>query len=208
MIAINAILDYMNVDLFLKRSVGQLIRGYQDPILQFGKAALPKLITSDEFSILNGENDTIKENFTIMTGVDDINNLGKMVAWNGLKYEFIILFFLLKSLLNSDFKFRKLDLWETEEANKIKGMDSSLFLPFMNPSYSPNIFTSSLGKTIKFEFSKKANIDDYDTFEYLLSKDTFFNSANKGYCKDRCLGNGVHFVGPLSGGNLISIKMT
>lgn len=90
-------------------------------------------------------------------------------------------------------------------------MDSSLFLPFMNPSYSPHIFTSSLGKTIKFEFSKKANIDDYDTFEYLLSKDTFFNSSlnpdNEGYCKDKCLGNGVHFVGPLGGGNLIFISM-
>lgn len=89
--AINGILDILNVDLFLKRSIGLLIRGYPDQILQFGKAALPKLITSDKFSLLNGENDTIKENFTIMTGVDDIKNLGKMVAWNGLKYDIIVL---------------------------------------------------------------------------------------------------------------------
>lgn len=110
-------------------------------------------------------------------------------------------------LYNRDINFehRKLDFWETEKANEIKGMDSSLFLPFVTPSYVPNIFTSSLGRTIKLEFSKKANIDDFDTLEYVLPQNTFYNSSlntdNEGYCKDKCLGNGVHFVGPLSGGD-------
>lgn len=109
----------MNVELFLKRSVGQIIRGYQDQILQFGKAALPKLITSDEFSILNGENDTIKENFTIMTGVDDINNLGKIVAWNGLKYEFIIMI-LIRNVFNSNFTLNLENLISGKPRKQIK----------------------------------------------------------------------------------------
>lgn len=53
-LSLNGILDYLSVKLFLKRTVGQFIHGYDDQLLQFGKVILPKIITSEKFSLLNG----------------------------------------------------------------------------------------------------------------------------------------------------------
>jgi len=90
-------------------------------------------------------------------------------------------------------------------------MDPSVFQPFVTPNYVPVIYTSSLGKPVKLEFSKETKIDGFDTLEFFLRRDTFYNSSlnpeNIGYCS-KCLGNGVHFIGPLSSGklNFVAIK--
>jgi hypothetical protein len=53
-LAMNGVLEYLNVKLFLTGTVGDLIKGYEDPLLTLGKVALPQLITSNKFSLLNG----------------------------------------------------------------------------------------------------------------------------------------------------------
>ncbi len=53
-LALNGILDYLQVQLFLTKTVGQFITGYDDQLLEFGHSILPEVITSDKFSLLNG----------------------------------------------------------------------------------------------------------------------------------------------------------
>ena len=79
-----------------------------------------------------------------MTGMDDIKNVGKIVQWNGLKYDFNFLN-LLKKILNIIHPFfRKLDFWDNDAANEIKGTDGSLFSPNRKRIDKLAIFASAL----------------------------------------------------------------
>lgn len=181
-LSLNGILDYLSVKLFLKRTVGQFIHGYDDQLLQFGKVILPKIITSEKFSLLNGENGTIKENFTVMTGADDVSNLGKIVEWNGLK---------------------KLNIWDTDKANEISGNDPTLFTPFRKRSDILKIFSSTLGRSLILNYEKDEYVNDILSYKFSLQKDIFYNASvnpeNDGYDYEE-MGNGVHCLGRMIAG--------
>lgn len=181
-LALNGILDYLKVDLFLTKTIDQLMKGYDDQLLQLGKQIAPALITTDKFSLLNGENNTMRDNYTIMTGVDDIKNLGKMIEFNGKK---------------------KLDYWYSEKANELVGCYPGLVQPFMARTFEPQLFTTALGRTLTLKYLKDVVYDDFDTFEYFLPKNTFYNPKNnpenEGFCK-ACIGDGLHEISSLSGG--------
>jgi len=55
-LALNGIIDYLQVDLFLTKSIGQFISGYDDQLLQFGNSIMPDVIKSDKFSLLSSVN--------------------------------------------------------------------------------------------------------------------------------------------------------
>jgi hypothetical protein len=51
---IQLILDAYDTELFVTHTVGELITGYEDPLLKIAKAFLPNLVKDTKFSILNG----------------------------------------------------------------------------------------------------------------------------------------------------------
>lgn len=179
-VALNGIIEYLAVRIFLRRSVGEFVRGYEDQLLSFGNAITPNMIPTNKFSLLNGENNTVRENLTIMTGMDDINNVGKIVQWNGLK---------------------KLDFWDNDAANEIKGTDGSLFSPNRKRIDKLAIFASALCRSVPIEYARDNFVDGFNTLEYHLPKNVFYNSSlnpsNEGLCTE-CIGNGVQEIGKCS----------
>lgn len=179
-LALNGVLDYLQVKLFLTKTIGQLVNGYTDQLLEFGQSIMPGTVKTDKFSILNGENNTVKENFTILNGADGIDSYGKVVEWNGLK---------------------KLNYWDSDKANTIDGDDSACFKPLKTRTEPLKLFTSALGRTLILSYNKDMHIDGFDTYKFGLKKDLFYNASvnpeNAGYGYEYP-GNGVHNVGRLN----------
>ena len=51
---INEVLKSFKTELFEKRTVGELVSGYKDPLLTFANKFLPKIIKDDKFGFFNG----------------------------------------------------------------------------------------------------------------------------------------------------------
>jgi len=51
---INEVLKGFKTELFEKRTVGELVSGYKDPLLTFANKFLPKIIKDDKFGFFNG----------------------------------------------------------------------------------------------------------------------------------------------------------
>jgi len=53
-LAIDFVLKLLGTELFLTKTVGELISGYKDPLMTMAKTFLPGVVKDDEFSLLNG----------------------------------------------------------------------------------------------------------------------------------------------------------
>lgn len=53
---VNGLTKFLGTELFLTKTVGELISGYKDPLLALGKMFLPEIIKDDKFSLINGVN--------------------------------------------------------------------------------------------------------------------------------------------------------
>jgi hypothetical protein len=51
---VDDLLRLFNTKLFLTKTVGELISGYQDPLMALAKLFLPEVIKDDKFSLING----------------------------------------------------------------------------------------------------------------------------------------------------------
>ena len=79
----NFLFDLFGTTLFVTKTVGELICGYEDPLMELAKKFLPSLIKEDKFSLLNGKNGTEWQNYTMMTGVSNMYDVAKIVLWDG-----------------------------------------------------------------------------------------------------------------------------
>lgn len=52
--AINELNRMLKTKLFERKTVGELIGGYRDPLMTLAKLFLPKLIKDNKFSLVNG----------------------------------------------------------------------------------------------------------------------------------------------------------
>lgn len=53
-LAVDLLLKLFGTELFLTKTVGELISGYKDPLMAMAKTFLPAVVKDDEFSLLNG----------------------------------------------------------------------------------------------------------------------------------------------------------
>ena len=81
----NSILNHLETKLVIKRTIKELISGYDDPLMELAKDYMPDFIKDDKFSLMNGKNGTEWQKFIINSGNKDLKNVGKIISWNGLK---------------------------------------------------------------------------------------------------------------------------
>jgi hypothetical protein len=79
----NLLFDFLGTTLFVTKSVGELIAGYEDPLMALAKQFLPQLIKDDTFSLVNGKNGTEWQNYTMMSGFSNVNDVAKIILWDG-----------------------------------------------------------------------------------------------------------------------------
>ncbi|CAF0919380.1 unnamed protein product [Brachionus calyciflorus] len=179
---VNTLLAFLNTKLFVTKTAGELISGYNDPLMKLAKTFMPQVIKDEKFSLINGKNATEWQNYTMMTGNDYASNVAKIIAWNGLE---------------------KLNFWESESANLINGTDGTFYPPFLNRKTRLYSFNPDMCRSYYLTYLKDSVINGVHTYDFHLPKDAFYNSTlnpdNDGFCTN-CLGNGVLNISNCYGG--------
>ena len=180
-IVANMLFDFFGTTLFVTKTVGELIVGYEDPLMALAKQFLPNVIKDDKFSLVNGKNGTEWQNYTIMTGYDNMNDVARIISWDGKE---------------------KLDFWWNNSANLINGSDGTFFPPFRTRNDVLYAFSPDMCRSYKLTYLKDNYINNLKTYDYHLPKDMFYNTPdNQGFCEPgHCLGDGVLNISKCYGG--------
>ncbi|XP_066906786.1 scavenger receptor class B member 1 isoform X1 [Halyomorpha halys] len=137
-LAMASIMDILKIKPFVEVSVGQLLWGYEDPLLKLAKDVVPKeqKLPYEEFGLLYGKNGTSKDIMTVFTGANDITKYGLVDRFNGMSH---------------------LPHWKSEECNRLAGSDGSIFPPHITKNTTLYVFDKDLCRLLPLQFKKEVN---------------------------------------------------
>lgn len=135
-LAMASIMDILKIKPFVEVSIGQLLWGYDDPLLKLAKDVVPKeqKLPYDQFGLFYGKNGTHPDIYTIFTGVEDITKYGMMDRWNGKD---------------------GLGHWTTNACDNILGGDGSIFPPHITKQKILKVFDKDLCRTLPLVFKEE-----------------------------------------------------
>lgn len=128
-LAMASIMDILKIKPFVEVSVGQLLWGYDDPLLKLAKDVVPKehKLPYDQFGLFYGKNSTFPDVYTIFTGASDITKFGLMDRWNGKD---------------------SMGFWTSPECDSVMGTDGSIFPPHITKETVLKVFDKDLCRTL------------------------------------------------------------
>ncbi|CAG02411.1 unnamed protein product, partial [Tetraodon nigroviridis] len=150
-----------NSSLFQRRSVRELLWGYQDPVLTAltGRPDLTGL-----FVPYNGTADGV---YTVYTGKDDISKVGLIHSWRGN---------------------RTVNFWQDRYCDMINGTDASSFPPFLDQTKPLFFFSSDICRSVSASFERSRDLRGIRVFRYVLLPETLAapvdNPDNHCFCRD------------------------
>ncbi|KAK3099625.1 hypothetical protein FSP39_007180 [Pinctada imbricata] len=150
--------------LFQKRTVKDILWGYEDPLLKKVNKFLKKYNKSidEKIGIFYGQNDTDNGVFTIYSGTSDISKFAIVDEWEGM---------------------RKLSYWTTDTCNMINGTDGTFFPPFIDKKDVLYTFCTDCCRSIYLTFNKLYVDRDIPLYSFMVPDELFGNtSANRGFC--------------------------
>ncbi|XP_050066463.1 scavenger receptor class B member 1-like [Aphis gossypii] len=136
-LAMASIMDILKVKPFVEVSVGQLLWGYEDPLLKLAKDVVPKeqKLPYEEFGLMYGKNGTSRDNMTVFTGATDIRLFAALDKFNGRTH---------------------LPHWTTDSCNRMSGgSDGSLFPPRIQPDTVLHVFDKDMCRKLPLVFKKQ-----------------------------------------------------
>lgn len=135
-LAMASIMDILKIKPFVQVSVGQLLWGYEDPLLKLAKDVVPKeqKLPYEEFGLMYGKNGTSPDRVTIFTGVEDVTKFGIIDKYNGKSH---------------------LPHWLSEECNTLNGTDGSIFPPHIDEQRILYIYDKDLCRLMPLHFEKE-----------------------------------------------------
>ncbi|KAK0166886.1 hypothetical protein PV327_004357 [Microctonus hyperodae] len=154
-LAMASIMDILKIKPFVEVSVGQLLWGYEDPLLKLAKDVVPKeqKLPYDQFGLLYGKNSTHPDRYTIFTGESDITKYGMMNRWNG------------KDAFHH---------WTTDDCDTLMGGDGSIFPPHITKQTVLKVFDKDLCRTLPLIFKEEVNTsNDVPGYRFVPPKDVF-----------------------------------
>ncbi|XP_014213612.1 scavenger receptor class B member 1 [Copidosoma floridanum] len=154
-LAMASIMDILKIKPFVEVSVGQLLWGYEDPLLKLAKDVVPtdQKLPYEQFGLLYGKNGTGKDNFTIFTGVMDITKYGLLDRWNG------------KAGLGH---------WTTTHCDTVMGSDGSIFPPYITKHTVLKIFDKDLCRVLPLVYKQDVvTSGDVPGFRFVPPADVF-----------------------------------
>ncbi|XP_002737374.1 lysosome membrane protein 2-like [Saccoglossus kowalevskii] len=171
---IEALEKVSGAELFMKRTVNEVLWGYDDEMLKFIMNITGNLlIKSAKFGLFMGRNGTDDGIYNIYTGSDKLNIIDK---WKGEP---------------------SLSWWNDDYANMINGTDGSLSPPYSDRSKPAYIFSSDICRSVFVMFEKEVEVkgitvNHFVSNAYLLGNVTF-NPDNGGFCtpKNNCPPGGL-----------------
>lgn len=128
-LAMASIMDILKVKPFVEVSVGQLLWGYEDPLLKLAKDVVPKeqTLPYDQFGLMYRKNGTAADNYTVFTGQNDITKYGMLEKWNGKK---------------------GLGHWNSPLCDSVSGSDGSIFPPHIQKHTRLRVFDKDLCRAL------------------------------------------------------------
>lgn len=154
-LAMASIMDILKIKPFVEVSVGQLLWGYEDPLLKLAKDVVPKeqKLPYDQFGLLYGKNGTTPDSYTIFTGEGDIARYGMLDKWNGK---------------------RGLGHWTTPQCDSVMGTDGSIFPPRITKQTVLKVFDKDLCRTLPLVFKQEVTtVGDIPAYRFVPPEDVF-----------------------------------
>ncbi|RMC05727.1 hypothetical protein DUI87_17270 [Hirundo rustica rustica] len=174
-ILLSGALAGLKQEAFMNRTVGEIMWGYEDPLIDAINAIVPGMIPfKGKFGLFMDFNNSNSGLFTVNTGMRNISQVHMVDSWNGLK---------------------KVNYWRSSQCNMINGTAGEMWPPFMSPTslefYSPDACRSM---TLVYEQSGK--FKGVPTYRFVAPKTLFANGTdyppNEGFCP--CMQSGIQNV--------------
>ncbi|XP_053683275.1 scavenger receptor class B member 1 isoform X1 [Sabethes cyaneus] len=181
-LAMASIMDILKIKPFVEVSVGQLLWGYEDPLLKLAKDVVPKeqKLPYEEFGLMYGKNSTSKDTVTIWSGVDDITKYGIIDKYNGKSHQ---------------------THWVTEQCNRLNGTDGSIFPPHISKNTTLFVYEKDLCRLLPLSFEKEVVVKNgVQGYRFTPSPTVFasvdINKENMCFCPagPPCAPNGLFNV--------------
>jgi len=138
-LAMASIMDILKIKPFVEVSVGQLLWGYEDPLLKLAKDVVPKeqKLPYEEFGLMYNKNGTSKDDVTMWTGATDITKYGLVQNVNGVD---------------------KLPHYLTDECNSIAGSDGSIFPPHITRNTTLYLYDKDLCRALPMVYDQDVTV--------------------------------------------------
>ncbi|XP_072908129.1 scavenger receptor class B member 1-like isoform X1 [Hemitrygon akajei] len=167
--AFNIAMKKFNQSAFFRRTVGEIMWGYEDELIAFLKKNFPTLLPfKDKFGLFADLNNTDTGLFTINTGIDDISKVQGIDTWNGR---------------------RKVNFWHSDQCNMINGTSGEMWPPFLTPSDTLKFYSPDACRSLELVYQTSAQCFGLPSFRYIAPKTMFANGTvyppNQGFCPCR-----------------------
>ncbi|NXU56522.1 SCRB1 protein, partial [Turnix velox] len=160
---------------FMNRTVGEILWGYEDPLIDAINAIVPGMIPFEgKFGIFMQLNSSSSGLFTVHTGMKNISNVHMVDSWNGLK---------------------KVNYWRSNECNMINGTSGEMWPPFMSPT-SLDFYSPDACRSLTLVYEQSGKFKGVPTYRFVAPKTLFANGTdyppNEGFCP--CMQSGIQNV--------------
>ncbi|UJR25991.1 hypothetical protein I4U23_007338 [Adineta vaga] len=157
----NVIKDLFNETLFIERTAGEWIWGYEDPLLKAAKSIpiIKDFVPDDHFGYFYGSNATDDGLYTVFTGKNNIDVLNNINKWNGVS---------------------SLPYWKTSWGNQINGTDGSWFPPLINKDLQSErlyLYSTDVCRSLYAKFQHHSSVLDIPTELFSIPAEVFLNST-------------------------------
>ncbi|KAH0625378.1 hypothetical protein JD844_014855 [Phrynosoma platyrhinos] len=175
-LTISSTFAFFKQSAFMNRTVGEVMWGYDDPLIDFLNSIKPGLIPfKGKFGLFADFNNSNTGLFTVYTGMANISRTHMVDRWNGLK---------------------KVSYWNSDQCNMINGTSGELWPPFVTPTTPLEFYSPDACRSMTLIFNQSGEFKGVPTNRYLAPKTLFANGTdyppNEGFCP--CLQSGIQNV--------------
>ncbi|XP_008837471.1 scavenger receptor class B member 1 isoform X2 [Nannospalax galili] len=161
---------------FMNRTVGEILWGYDDPLVNFLNKYFPNMFPiKGKFGLFVGMNNSDSGIFTVFTGVKNFSKIHLVDKWNGLS---------------------KIDYWHSDQCNMINGTSGQMWAPFMTPESSLEFFSPEACRSMNFVYQESGVFEGIPTYRFIAPETLFANGSvyppNEGFCP--CRESGIQNV--------------
>ncbi|XP_065140482.1 lysosome membrane protein 2a [Paramisgurnus dabryanus] len=171
---VSMILNSMGIEVFMNRTVHEILWGFKDPLLTKLHSMRPEV--EEYFGLMYNKNGTHEGEFVFHTGEQNYMDYGKIDTWNGIRH---------------------MTWWSANQSNMINGTDGSVFHTFLSRKELLYIFAADLCRSIHLAYVRDMEVKGIPAFRFAPPSDVLAppseNPSNAGFCVPAgdCLGKGV-----------------
>ncbi|XP_024901265.1 scavenger receptor class B member 1 [Pteropus alecto] len=161
---------------FMNRTVGEIMWGYEDPLMQLINKYFPNMFPfKGKFGLFAEFNNSDSGLFTVFTGIKNFSRIHLVDKWNGVS---------------------KVNYWHSDQCNMINGTSGQMWAPFMTPESSLEFYSPEACRSMKLIYEEEGTFEGIPTYRFKAPNTLFANGTvyppNEGFCP--CLESGIQNV--------------